>query len=121
MARRPQPVEFSMEYQGKTYNASYYLQGGMITVQTAGGHKSTQLGGLRLKVLARMLLGQLIRTGKAAPNSIGVPRGPRPGLPTTTRLYRTEPRESVRASGWPPKSADIQSSPAEDEPGDAFG
>lgn len=65
MARRPQPVEFSMEYEGKTYNASYYLQGGMITVQTAGGQKCTQLGGLRLKVLAKMLLGQLIRTGKA--------------------------------------------------------
>jgi len=65
MERQRQPVAFSMEYEGKTYNASYSLQGGMVTVQTAGGQKSTQLGGLRLKVLAKMLLGQLIRTGKA--------------------------------------------------------
>ncbi len=65
MERRRQFVEFSMEYEGKTYNASYYVQGDMITVQAAGVQKSTQLGGLRLKVLAKMLLGQLIRTGKA--------------------------------------------------------
>jgi hypothetical protein len=54
-----------MIYEGKTYNASYHVQGGMITVQTAGGQESTQLGGLRLKVLAKMLLEQLIRTGRA--------------------------------------------------------
>jgi hypothetical protein len=53
-----------MEYGGKTYNARYYVQGGMITVRTAGVQESTQLGGLRLKVLANMLLRQLIRTGK---------------------------------------------------------
>jgi hypothetical protein len=65
MVRRPQPVEFSVEYEGKTYSVSYYCQGGMITVQTVGGQKSTQLGGMRLNVLAKMLLGELIRVGKA--------------------------------------------------------
>jgi len=65
MLRRLQPVEFSMEYKGKTYSASYYCQEGMITVQTVGGQKSTQLGGMRLNVLAKMLLEELIRVGKA--------------------------------------------------------
>jgi hypothetical protein len=65
MARRPQFGEFSMKYEGKTYNARFYVQEGMITVRMAGVQKSTQLGGLRLKVLANMLLTQLIRTGEA--------------------------------------------------------
>jgi hypothetical protein len=65
MERRRQFGEFSMEYEGKTYNARYYVQKGMITVRTAGVQKSTQLGGLRLEVLANMLLTQLIRTGEA--------------------------------------------------------
>jgi hypothetical protein len=65
MRRRLQSGNFSMMYEGRTYKASYHVQGGMITVQTAGGRESTQLGGLRLKVLAKMLLEQLIRTGRA--------------------------------------------------------
>lgn len=65
MAGRLQFVNFSIEYEGKTYNAFYYVQGAIITVQTARGQQSTQLGGLRLKVLAKMLLEQLIRTGRA--------------------------------------------------------
>jgi hypothetical protein len=65
MARRLQSGNFSMEYKGKTYNASYHVHEGVITVQTARGQESTQLGGLRLKVLAKMLLEQLVRTGKA--------------------------------------------------------
>jgi hypothetical protein len=67
MLRRPQPVAFSMEYEGRTYSASYYLQGRMITVKTVGGQKSTQLGGMRRKVLAEMLLRELVRVGKADP------------------------------------------------------
>jgi hypothetical protein len=62
---RLQFVNFSIEYKGRTYSAFYYVEGGMITVQTARGRQSTQLGGLRLKVLAKMLLEQLIRTARA--------------------------------------------------------
>jgi hypothetical protein len=65
MRRQLQSGNFSMEYKGKTYNASYHIHEGLITVQTARGEESTQLGGLRLKVLAKMLLEQLIRTGRA--------------------------------------------------------
>ncbi len=65
MTRRLQVGNFSMVYKGKTYNASYHVQGDMLTVETARGQESTQLGGLRLKELAKMLLEQLIRTGKA--------------------------------------------------------
>jgi hypothetical protein len=54
-----------MVYEGKTYNASYHVHDGLITVETARGQASTSLGGLRLKVLAKMLLEQLIRTGRA--------------------------------------------------------
>ena len=54
-----------MVYEGKTYYASYHVHKGLITVQAARGEESTQLGGLRLTVLAKMLLEQLIRTGRA--------------------------------------------------------
>jgi hypothetical protein len=65
MRRQLQSGNFSMVYEGKTYNASYHVHEGLITVQTARGEESTQLGGLRLTVLAKMLLEQLIRTGRA--------------------------------------------------------
>jgi hypothetical protein len=65
MRRQLQSGNFSMVYEGKTYNASYHVHEGMITVQTARGQESTRLGGLRLTVLAKMLLEQLIRTGRA--------------------------------------------------------
>jgi hypothetical protein len=65
MRRRLQSGNFSIAYDGKTYRAFYYVHEGLITVQTARGQESTRLGGLRLKVLAEMLLEQLIRTGRA--------------------------------------------------------
>ena len=65
MRKQLESGNFSMVYEGKTYNASYHVHEGLITVQTARGEESTQLGGLRLKVLAKMLLEQLIRTGRA--------------------------------------------------------
>jgi hypothetical protein len=65
MRRQLQTGHFSMVYEGKTYNASYHVHDGLITVETARGQASTSLGGLRLKVLAKMLLEQLIRTGRA--------------------------------------------------------
>jgi len=65
MRRQLQSGNFSMVYEGKTYYASYHVHEGLITVQTARGEESTQLGGLRLKVLAKMLLEQLIRTARA--------------------------------------------------------
>jgi hypothetical protein len=65
MRRGLQSGNFSMVYEQKTYNAFYRVHEGMITVQTARGQESTRLGGLRLEVLAKMLLEQLIRTGRA--------------------------------------------------------
>ncbi len=65
MRKQLQSGNFSLVYEGKTYYASYHVHEGLITVQTARGEESIQLGGLRLKVLTRMLLEQLIRTGRA--------------------------------------------------------
>ena len=48
------------------YVAEYFVEDGMITVTAAHGHKTTQLGDTPPEVLAKMLLGELIKAGKAS-------------------------------------------------------
>jgi thiamine phosphate synthase YjbQ (UPF0047 family) len=48
------------------YVAEYAVEKGMITVAAAHGSKSTQLGGSDPEVLARTLLQELIKEGKAS-------------------------------------------------------
>ncbi|MFC0669448.1 hypothetical protein ACFSKY_06370 [Azotobacter chroococcum] len=55
----------SVEYNGKTYTATYRVEHGCITVSTLRGEKSTQLGGLTAKALAIELLIELITESKA--------------------------------------------------------
>ncbi len=62
MAKRPRLIKFSIKREGKTYNASYYVLQGIITVVSAWGHKSTQVGDSPPEVIARLLLRELIET-----------------------------------------------------------
>lgn len=52
-----------IEKNGKTYTASYSVDGGMVTVYGETDDKTTQLGGMDALPLARMLLGHLVREG----------------------------------------------------------
>jgi hypothetical protein len=53
------------ECDGKTIKGSYRKIGNMVTVKTLHGSKTTQLGGLTPDYLAKMLLRELARKGKA--------------------------------------------------------
>jgi len=64
--------EFSMERNGKTYQASYYIESGIVTVKvmTTGGvtlQNSTQVGN-SAKATARMLLKEFIEGGRLGGN-----------------------------------------------------
>ena len=48
------------------YVAEYVVENGMISVIAAHGHKTTQLGDTPPEVLSKMLLGELIKEGKAS-------------------------------------------------------
>jgi hypothetical protein len=56
--------KISAEADGKTYTGHYEVKRRLITVATANGQKTTQLGGTPAAVLARQLLLELIREGK---------------------------------------------------------
>jgi len=62
MAKEPRLIKFSIKRGGKTYNASYYVLQGIITVVSAWGDKSTQVGDSPPEVIARFLLRELIET-----------------------------------------------------------
>ena len=54
----------SIEVNGKTHSANYFLERGMLTVESHEyGRNSTQLGGLTEEGLARMLLSELVGNG----------------------------------------------------------
>lgn len=55
----------SIEYNSKTYTATYRVEHGCVTVSTLWGEKSTQLGGLTAEALAIDLLIELIEEEKA--------------------------------------------------------
>ncbi len=62
MAKGPRLIKFSIKREGKTHNAFYYVLQGIITVVSAWGDKSTQVGGSPPEVIARFLLRELIET-----------------------------------------------------------
>lgn len=55
----------TLERNGKTYTATYRVEKRMITVSTAFGRKSTQLGSSPPEILARITLGEMIDAGEA--------------------------------------------------------
>ncbi len=65
MAKGPRLIKFSIQREGKIYNASHYVLQGIITVVSAWGHKSTQVGDSPPEVTARFLLREIIESGDA--------------------------------------------------------
>ena len=63
----PNHQEVTVNYDGRQIRATFELRGGSITVRAAQGSKTTQLGGSisNPESLARMLLRELARDGKA--------------------------------------------------------
>ncbi len=54
----------TVAHQGKTYMATWHVEKGVITVSTASGRKSTQLGDSPPESLARMMLREAINAGE---------------------------------------------------------
>jgi hypothetical protein len=58
-----------IQVDGEEYDGTYEVTGGVVTVRTAYGSQSTQVvGDTPPEVLAKMLLGELVREGKARPD-----------------------------------------------------
>lgn len=55
----------STEIGGKTYSGTFTVESKTVTVWTAMGHKTTQISGGSAATLARLMLGELVREGKA--------------------------------------------------------
>jgi hypothetical protein len=67
VAKEPRTFEFTVEYKGKTHNAWYSIDKGLITVYARGGKESAEVGTLPPMDVARRLLLEIVeareRTG----------------------------------------------------------
>jgi hypothetical protein len=58
----PVPVKIvTVTIDGDTYEGIYYLEGSMVHVQSSFGKKAAQVGKSLPKVIAKMLLSELVR------------------------------------------------------------
>ena len=76
MKRPPTSEEISVEFEGRTYSASYSISSKVVTVHAAFGSGSTQVGGSSAKIVARLLLLEILRGASARGEIKG------PGLPS---------------------------------------
>jgi hypothetical protein len=53
------------EVDGETHKGTYWVAGKILTVSTGGGGKNTQVGTMEPEVLAKQLLLDLVKAGKA--------------------------------------------------------
>ena len=66
MIQPPPPRHpITCESDGKTYKGTYWVAGKILTVSTGGGGKSKQVGTMEPEVLAKQLLLDLVKAGKA--------------------------------------------------------
>lgn len=65
MDQSPPRYPVTTEINGKTYKGNYWVAGKILTVSTGMGGKSKQLGSTLAEVLAKQLLGELAKEGKA--------------------------------------------------------
>ena len=65
MDRIPPPTPVSCEFDVKTYRGTYRVACKVLTVSTGMGGKSTQVGSTPPEALARRLLLELAKEGKA--------------------------------------------------------
>ena len=58
--------ELTIDFRGRTVSGSYSTsRGGLVTVKTLRGDKTTTLGGSNARLIARTLLHELAAEGKA--------------------------------------------------------
>jgi hypothetical protein len=62
--RAPRSIPISIEIESAVYHGSYSVSRGMLTVRSADGSKTTQVGGTPADTLARVLLAELARQSK---------------------------------------------------------
>ncbi|HWI05560.1 MAG TPA: hypothetical protein VNT52_17270 [Acidimicrobiales bacterium] len=62
--------EITVEIDGQTFSGSYEVARGIITVSTAYGRKSTQVGSTPPDTLARILLRELVQAEKGRKDSM---------------------------------------------------
>ena len=64
---QPAPTRhpITCELEGKAYRVKYWIAGKIMTVATGLGGKSRQVGSVEPEALAKHLLGELARAGKA--------------------------------------------------------
>ena len=65
MDRAPHRFPVTCEVEGKTYRGTYWVAGHILTVATGMGGKSKQVGSAPTEILAKQLLLQLAKEGKA--------------------------------------------------------
>lgn len=65
MDKSPQRYPVSCEIDGKPHRGTYWVAGKILTVSTGMGGKSTQVGGMPAETLAKQLLQELVKEGKA--------------------------------------------------------
>lgn len=65
MDRSPQRHPVTCEIDGKTHKGTYWVAGKILTTATGGGGKSQQVGTMEPAALARLLLLELVKAGKA--------------------------------------------------------
>ncbi len=53
------------EFDSKTHKGTYWVAGKILTVATGGGGRSRQVGSMPPELLARQLLLELVKAGKA--------------------------------------------------------
>ncbi len=61
----PQRYPIACEIDGKIYTGTYWIAGKILTVVAGGGGTSKQVGTIESEVLARRLLLDLVKAGKA--------------------------------------------------------
>jgi hypothetical protein len=65
MEKNPPRYPVTCEIDGETYRGTYWVAGKIITVSTGMGGKSTQVGSTSAETLAKQLLRELTKQGKA--------------------------------------------------------
>ena len=63
--RQPQRFEVSLEFEGKTHTASYFVQSKVVTVESAYGSNATQVRGSPAHSFARILFREILQGAKS--------------------------------------------------------
>ena len=63
--QQPPSIRITIKVEGRQIQGSYYVEGGMVTVASPWGRKSTQIGDSPAEVLARIMLREQFDAAKS--------------------------------------------------------